>query len=82
MAHPVRTCAGCGRRAPQVELQRFGVIDGQLEPGPRVPGRGAYTCRNAACFRRAVERRAFARTLRRPVVVRPELERLYTDADG
>jgi predicted RNA-binding protein YlxR (DUF448 family) len=82
MAQPVRTCAGCGRRAPQQELQRFGAVDGRLEPGRTVPGRGVYTCRSAACFRQALERRAFARVLRRPVHARPELERLYTDADG
>jgi hypothetical protein len=34
------------------------------------------------CFERAYDRRAFARTLRRQVVVDPELARLYTGADG
>ena len=82
MAHPIRTCAGCGRAAPQDELQRFGAADGRLEAGRLVPGRGAYTCRSVRCFRQARERRAFARVLRRAVDVRPELERIYTDADG
>ena len=31
---PVRTCAGCGRRAPQSELQRFHAERGTLVPGP------------------------------------------------
>jgi predicted RNA-binding protein YlxR (DUF448 family) len=35
----------------------------------RAPGRGVYTCVDAACFERARQRRAFARTLRAPVEV-------------
>jgi len=80
---PVRTCAGCGRKAPQRELVRFVSRDGRLQPAaPGDPGRGVYTCRRLACFERAASRRAFARTLRRPVHVDSELARLYTDRDG
>jgi uncharacterized protein len=75
---PVRTCAGCGRKAPQGELLRFVAPDGVLTPSPHGPGRGVYTCRRLPCFERAVERRAFNRTLRRTVQVDPELTRLYT----
>jgi len=74
---PVRTCAGCGRKAPQRELQRFHTRDGELIPGAG-PGRGVYTCRRLACFERARSRRAFNRTLRRNVRVDPGLSRLYT----
>jgi predicted RNA-binding protein YlxR (DUF448 family) len=79
---PTRTCAGCGRKAPQSELVRFVAPDGVLAPGPKAPGRGVYTCRRLACFERAASRRAFSRTLRRNVKVDPELARLYTGADG
>jgi predicted RNA-binding protein YlxR (DUF448 family) len=75
---PIRTCAGCGRKAPQVELLRFVARDGALAHSQRGPGRGAYTCRRLACFERAVERRAFNRTLRQTVRLDPELARLYT----
>ena len=75
---PVRTCAGCGRKAPQSELRRFVARDGQLTPGRTEPGRGVYTCRRLACFERAAEKRAFARVLRRPVRVEPSLSSLYT----
>jgi predicted RNA-binding protein YlxR (DUF448 family) len=75
---PIRTCAGCGRKAPQSELQRFGERGGSLVPG-RSPGRGVYTCRRLACFERAVARRAFNRTLKRTVQVDPGLARLYTE---
>jgi predicted RNA-binding protein YlxR (DUF448 family) len=78
VSDPVRTCAGCGRKAPQAELLRFVALDGALTHSPKGPGRGVYTCRRLACFERARERRAFARTLRRTVQVDRELARLYT----
>jgi predicted RNA-binding protein YlxR (DUF448 family) len=76
---PTRTCAGCGRQAPQTELVRFVAADGVLVPGGALPGRGVYTCRRVACFEQARERRAFARSLRRTVRVEPALARLYTE---
>ena len=82
MSDPIRTCAGCGRKAPQDELLRFVARDGTLVHSQQGPGRGVYTCPRLACFERAAERRAFNRTLRQTVRVDPELARLYTDADG
>jgi uncharacterized protein len=79
---PTRTCAGCGRKAPQAELVRFVARGGTLTPAVKAPGRGVYTCRRLACFERAASRRAFNRTLRQSVRVDPALARLYTDADG
>ena len=79
MTHtPVRTCAGCGRKAAQDELVRFRADGGELVAGCG-PGRSVYTCRRLACFERALARRAFNRTLRRTVRVDPALSRLYTD---
>jgi len=79
----LRRCVGCGRRAPQRDLLRFVAGDGVLAAGRDRPGRGAYTCRSLACFERAAERGMFARVLRQPVHVGPELRRLYTDVtDG
>jgi predicted RNA-binding protein YlxR (DUF448 family) len=75
---PVRTCVGCGRKAPQPELVRFTAPEGRLVAGRREPGRGAYTCRRLACFERALAARAFNRVLRRSVHVEPALARLYT----
>lgn len=75
MSEPIRTCVGCGRKAPQRELVRFVARDGRLErdTGSRRSGRGAYTCARALCFERAASKRAFARTLRRNVAVQPGL---------
>ncbi len=78
MTLPTRTCAGCGRKAPQPELLRFSAQEGRLVPGRQLPGRGAYTCRRLACFERAVASRGFNRVLRQNVHVDQALSRLYT----
>ena len=75
---PVRSCAGCGRKAPQTELLRFAAVNGELRPGRTLPGRGVYTCRRLLCFERALARRGFNRVLRQSVRVDPALRRLYT----
>jgi predicted RNA-binding protein YlxR (DUF448 family) len=79
---PLRTCAGCGRKAPQAELLRFVSQEGALTSGAKAPGRGVYTCRSLACFERARTRSAFNRVLRQTVSVDPALARLYTDPNG
>jgi predicted RNA-binding protein YlxR (DUF448 family) len=78
---PVRTCAGCGRRAPQAELLRFTASDGVLvaDESRRLPGRGVYTCRSAACFAQARERNAFTRRLRATVRVSDGLKALFPE---
>jgi predicted RNA-binding protein YlxR (DUF448 family) len=58
---------------------RFATRDGVLVASRTAPGRGAYTCREVACFDRAVERRQFARLLKQSVEIDPELRRLYTE---
>jgi uncharacterized protein len=78
VTEPIRSCIGCGRKAPQGQLLRFAAVDGRLVPGAGVPGRGAYTCRRLPCFERAVSRRAFNRTLRKTVGIDQELASLYT----
>jgi uncharacterized protein len=78
VTEPIRSCVGCGRKAPRSELLRFVAKNGRLVVGVGEPGRGAYTCRRLSCFERAVARRAFNRTLRRNVRVEPDLASLYT----
>jgi predicted RNA-binding protein YlxR (DUF448 family) len=75
---PIRSCIGCGRKAPQGELLRFAAMDDRLVQGSGVPGRGAYTCRRLSCFERAIARRAFNRTLRKTVSIDQKLSSLYT----
>lgn len=78
MTEPIRSCIGCGRRAPQSSLQRFAADEGRLIEGTGRPGRGAYTCPRLACFERATTKRAFNRALRQTVEVDPALSGLYT----
>jgi uncharacterized protein len=78
VTEPIRSCIGCGRKAPQGELLRFVAKDGRLVASTTPTGRSAYTCRRLACFERAVSRRAFNRALRRTVRVEQELSSLYT----
>jgi predicted RNA-binding protein YlxR (DUF448 family) len=82
MAVPIRTCAGCGRKAPKAELLRFSAVAGELRAAPESCGRGVYTCRRLSCFERALSLRAFNRTLRARLRVDTTLRDLYTDADG
>jgi len=87
MTSPERTCAGCGRKAPQSTLVRFAARAGTLVASRGEPGRGVYTCRRLSCFERAADRRAFSRVLKQTVVVAPALARLVapqleSDADG
>ena len=79
-ARPHRRCVGCGRIAPKNELLRYALERGErgalavADPAARMPGRGAYLCREeasstegvpaAGCRGRAMERNAIARTLR------------------
>ena len=75
---PVRTCIGCGRKAPKDELFRFVAADGAVVSDAGAPGRAAYTCRRLSCFERAAAHNAFSRTLKTSVRVDRDLSRLYT----
>jgi predicted RNA-binding protein YlxR (DUF448 family) len=79
VSDPIRTCAGCGRKAPQAELVRFAAPDGTLvaDPERRLPGRGVYTCARTECLERARARGGLSRTLRRPVTVPASLLALF-----
>jgi predicted RNA-binding protein YlxR (DUF448 family) len=65
---PVRTCVGCGARAPQPTLHRFvAERDGGLraDSARRAPGRGAYLHLRAECLRRFARATGAVRSLRR-----------------
>lgn len=63
---PVRTCVGCRVRADRASLLRVVAVDGVLvvDPGRRLPGRGASVHLDPACVDLADKRRAFVRALR------------------
>ena len=67
---PMRQCTGCREMKPKRELVRVvrspeGVIS--LDFKGKLPGRGAYVCRDAACLKRAVKSRALERAFGVPV---------------
>ena len=63
---PVRTCVGCRKRAPVIELLRVVARSGTLVPDPRrrLPGPGASLHPTPECLHAAERRRAFPRALR------------------
>ena len=63
---PQRTCVACHRTAPKRELVRIvRGMDGavQVDPTGKKSGRGAYLCRNFACWELAFRRRAIEHAL-------------------
>ena len=57
---------GCRGKATQETLLRFVAEEGRLvhDEARRLPGRGAWLHPDEACWKLAIERRAFARALR------------------
>jgi predicted RNA-binding protein YlxR (DUF448 family) len=87
---PRRRCVGCGRIAPKSELLRIAAAErpsggaetgakgsqtvAVADPHARMPGRGAYLCRDAAapgpaqeCLALAMRRGGIPRALRRAI---------------
>lgn len=63
---PIRTCVGCGARAPQAALIRFvAAADAlALDEPRRAGGRGAYLHREERCWSVFARRRGVVRSLR------------------
>lgn len=67
---PMRMCVGCREMKPKRELLRVvrspeGEVSFDLTG--RKPGRGAYVCRDEACFLRAVKQKQLERAFSAPV---------------
>ena len=63
---PLRRCNGCGEMKPKKELIRVILTpDGMIELDltGKKNGRGAYVCRDAACFAKARKTKAIERSL-------------------
>ena len=66
---PERRCIGCMKSRPKQELLRI-VADGNglhIDPSGKMPGRGAYLCRNEECAKMALKKNAFGRNLKTEV---------------
>lgn len=61
---PMRQCLGCREMRPKRELMRIvRAKDGEisLDPVGKLPGRGAYVCRNAQCLAKVKKARGLER---------------------
>ena len=63
-----RKCVGCGEIRPKAEMMRVvrnseGEIS--LDATLRANGRGAYICKDAACIKKAFERKGLAPSFKR-----------------
>ncbi len=66
---PIRTCIGCGGKAPPAALVRLRVADGAVAVDrAHGGGRGAWLHADGACLERAIKLRSFGRALRTPGV--------------
>jgi len=61
-----RSCVACRAKHRRMELLRFVRADGAvvLDDSTRLPGRGAWLCRDLGCFDTAVSQGRLARALR------------------
>lgn len=69
---PIRTCVGCREEAPQGGLTRFirepDAGNLLIDLRHKLPGRGAYVHLRHACVSKALDRKAFNRVFKAPVV--------------
>ena len=63
---PERRCIGCMQSKPKKELLRIVADEDGLhiDTSGKMPGRGAYLCRNGECAKLAVKKNAFGRNLK------------------
>lgn len=72
---PMRKCVGCMESRPKSDLLRIAcVIPAEggrplilADPEGKLPGRGAYLCKNKKCFEAAKKKRSLGRTLKTEV---------------
>ena len=83
---PERSCIACRAKRPKHELLRVvrqaasAHVQLELDEEQRLPGRGAYVCRNQGCLTAGVTRGGFDRALRTkvPAAARQDLLRVFT----
>lgn len=62
---PMRKCIGCMESKPKSELIRIAGFEGKVSPDPsgKAKGRGVYLCRDEACLRKAIKKKALSRSI-------------------
>ncbi|HEY0493317.1 MAG TPA: YlxR family protein [Candidatus Dormibacteraeota bacterium] len=68
-AVPQRTCVACRRSRSKTDLVRLVALESSVsvDRSGRATGRGAYLCREPACWSTAQRRRALERALELPM---------------
>ncbi len=64
---PMRTCCACGAvggKTAFLRVVRTSEGEVEIDPTGKVPGRGAYLCREASCLSKARRTRRLERALR------------------
>ncbi|HIW42433.1 MAG TPA: YlxR family protein [Candidatus Mediterraneibacter vanvlietii] len=81
---PMRKCVGCGEMKMKKELMRIlrtengeFVVDAEGKKN----GRGAYICRSAECFRKAVRNKGLERSFKQEIP-QDVYDRLEKEMDG
>ena len=79
-----RTCLACRQMKDKRELTRVvRTPDGEikLDDTGRMPGRGAYLCKEPECLKRVLKSRALERALKQPISedVKNELLQKYAE---
>ena len=67
---PMRKCVGCGEMKMKKELMRIlRTENGEFVVGAegKKNGRGAYICRSAECFRKAVRNKGLERSFKQEI---------------
>ena len=60
---PERMCIGCRKMLPKSELIKVVAKDGNavVDKGGKLPGRGAYFCRDKKCIENAQKKKALSK---------------------
>jgi len=64
---PLRKCLGCREMKPKNELIRFVKISNNMvviDKNGKMPGRGAYICRNMECFNKTIKSKIIQKIFR------------------
>jgi len=64
---PLRRCTGCKEminKSLLIRIVRSGDNDFSLDPTGKLPGRGAYICKNISCLEQARKSKGFERSFK------------------
>ncbi|NIS60836.1 MAG: DUF448 domain-containing protein [Proteobacteria bacterium] len=75
---PLRRCLGCRKRRKKDELIRLVSVKGGnvvVDVGQRMPGRGAYLCKDDRCLRIGLNAKAVSNAFGKRVIIDGDLRK-------